>query len=370
MAAQEPATAQAVPAKEQDSTQSGDQRRCRLCKQLKACKEGRIHGANFNCTRCESIQRMVARNLGSLSEVTGLEPDAQASFFKEAARKADDDGKLTWQVLRATLVTTKARSLQEERETGVVSEWLPESVWVTKGFSSEVVQACESKLCPKLGLVYGVPVEHDSWRLLHQDITKTLLTLEEDCRKKKKTGKKGSAEETTASDWQVPDALAAFAAGKGKGRAAASKPAAAPKAAAAKTARANAKLNVRGQKALSDLTGALLSLQNLSCQLDKRTDVAEDQKEAFRTARAELEELQRGCQAVVLQYAAVADQENQPPLPDLPVSETALKNKLQALKCLKAELPKKPKKAARDAGGAAEPDAPGAPKRRRTKQPA
>ncbi|OLQ12042.1 hypothetical protein AK812_SmicGene4070 [Symbiodinium microadriaticum] len=378
----------ASPSKLHLKTSEEEQHECRKCRLPKPLEQGRKHGLHFLCKKCESLERMVARTLGDVEQLKKLSKDRQEAFFREHSEKPEHE-RTNWQTVRACLVSQLVVEVTSEWDSGEVGEWLPESVWVTRGFLSESVKKCDSRECPKLGTVYQVPVHHDNYRQLRKDVETTLLTREEECRKKKTqrkdkatTGETGEQEPTCT--WNVPEALkpqafAAAASGKGKaaakakGKAAAVPSAASAARAAEKTQRVNTQLNCKAQRALADLTQASTGLQKLCKQLEKREDVEVCLKEALQSAYLDLQPWLQACSSTTLQFSALKGQETQPLLPELPFTPEDLKNKLKTLKSLRGEVPRKEKAAAAPAAdklAAAETAAVGPNKRRRTKAPA
>ena len=307
-----------------------------------------MHGPAFLCRACESLQSLVKRHLGDLKVLQKLDATRQAEFFRKNTEKNDNAGKASWDVVRSCLVTELVSEVRKEWDSGCTGEWLPESVWVARGFLSDSVRNCPSKETEHLGVVYQVPVEHDNFRVLRQDIERGLLRKEEDCREAKR-GKKaaagqGAQDQPPAEDWFLP-AASSSAKGTGKGNGKKDRLAqAAPKAAAsAKIARDNCKTNLQAQKALAELTGTLVSLEKLKNQVAKRDDAPPELAAGVEDALQVLSSWKAACQAVTLQYSAVAGQDTQPLLPALPFDDQAFKTKVKAAKALRHDLPRKPK---------------------------
>ena len=263
--------------------------------------------------------------------------------------------------MRTSLVTELVTSVTKEWSAGCLGEWLPESVWVARGFLKETVQNCDSKENPKLGLGYQVPVEQENFRVLRRDVEQTLLRKEEDVSKAKASKNAEAAQAGPAEDWSLGEAAPAVKGfGKGGGRKAGEKASGdkpVSKAASAKVCRQNSKLNLKAQKALADLTSATLGLEKLQKQTAAREDLPEGLKEGVNEALAQLGDWKKQCQGVTLrlQFAAVSAQEVQPLLAELPFDDAQLKEKLKAVKALRLELPKRekpePKAAAATAQG-------------------
>ena len=312
---------------------------------------------------------MLQRKLGDLTELHRLSPERQAEFFRSNTARNDNQGRAKWTLVRTALVTELVTSVTKEWSSGCLGEWLPESVWVARGFLPETVHNCDSKEDPKLGLVYQVPVEQESFRVLRRDVEQSILRKEEDVSKAKasKAAKPGNAEAEAAEDWALAEAApAAKGFGKGGGKkAGGDKPVS--KAASAKVGGQNSALNLKAQKALALLTSATLGLEKLQKQTAARKDLPEGLKEGLDEALAQLGEWKKKCQAVTLQFAAVSAQEVQPPLPELPFDEAELKAKLKAAKGLRLEVPKREKPEPKAGAAQGQPQEPN--KRRRCKAP-
>ena len=117
---------------------------CRCCCQWKPPAEGRSRGELFECHACLALQRSVTRNLGEVpSELKKLSGEEQAAFFREHAHHGRAPGEqLSWQTVRAALLTAVCSQRVQERRTQVTGEFLPLSVWVTRGWDEATVKAC------------------------------------------------------------------------------------------------------------------------------------------------------------------------------------------------------------------------------------
>ena len=85
--------------------------RCSFC--LLSDVKGRQHGFRFLCTSCESVDRLVRRNLGSFPE---MEDEDRANFFTRAMSTKDGPTH-QWKLVRCALKQSMVR--RKVRKSGV-----------------------------------------------------------------------------------------------------------------------------------------------------------------------------------------------------------------------------------------------------------
>lgn len=167
---------------------------CWLCGLKFTSADGRLHGFKFTCNICGSAHRTMRRACGQIpTEVQSFSTEEVSEFYRSLHEKKQAKGDLTWQTIKATLVhSVVTRHTSSSRES-LVGEWLPLSVWVSRGWLEETVKKQESKFNPTYGCdCYKVPIQVESWDEVHERVTQSLLSQEQNGTKAK--GKKSLVE--------------------------------------------------------------------------------------------------------------------------------------------------------------------------------
>ena len=281
------------------------------------------------------------------------------AFFRALHQKKGQDAQLMWKTVRAVLITcavernvTRARALQ-------TGEFLPLSVWESRGWDPKVVEKQESEWREDLQLwTYKVHIKSLTWEQVHERIEESILRHEREAQKKK-----GAAKEL-----DVPVAAESGAGKDSKSEAAAQK----------KLLRENEKTYALAARAVGVLTKPVTQLQKLSDKVESSDEVPEGTKKAFQDLKNKLEESTQQARSVVnLHEAQKQNAEGTvTPLPSLPFVQSDLKAFVQQTSAVAKEVrdcfPKKPKvaKAPGKRESEAEPTEAGARKRLRGKSAA
>ena len=242
-------------------TQVGPQKTdvCALC-----CREqhGRAHGARFLCVDCESTQRLVRRNMGSLPPMS--EEDKHAFFSKVANTK---DSRANWKLVRASLKEVCLRRKKRVHGIKVEAPYKPLKFWTEQGYGEDAVRACPTQSGP-MGELFQVVTTTEVSKHLEEEIEAEILERESAAAKKKKKDKEAAGDEGQQADgWHLPDTLpSTAAAAKPTGKARASAKSEARSAAKAEQAAARQKAKVeKKNSALSGVAGKSLGFSNPSC---------------------------------------------------------------------------------------------------------
>ena len=180
--------AELMDAVDTQSTEAVAQQKCWLCAQDFEVSEGRLHGRKFVCAVCSNAHRTMRRNLdGMPEEMSTFSTEEQVTFFRSLhAKKPAGPGGLTWQTIKAQLIhctVEKHTSASKETLTG---EWLPMSVWLSRGWTEEVVKKQRQEYSEEYGdTVYQVAIRADTWEEVHARVTESVLRQERNASKKK-----------------------------------------------------------------------------------------------------------------------------------------------------------------------------------------
>ncbi len=240
-------------------------RYCRLCGLMRPAANCRLHGSAWECTQCESALRSIRRNLGEQPpEMQSFTPKETHDFFREIARLKGNDKRIQWTTVRSCLITCMTTKAVTVFKTELVGKFLPVSVWVSQGWSSELVERCPCEWNDTLqAYTYMVPVKTVSWTSAHERITERTLKQEQDAADKQKKGKgkkrkeRGAKEEPGSEDYDLDLPQAA---GSGEKTAGTEKKS---QKAAKRTARENEKKAACAAAALPVLQRASTCLQKL-----------------------------------------------------------------------------------------------------------
>ena len=167
---------------------------CCLCGLWYAEDGGRQHGYKFTCHACGNADRQLRRNLGSRSEVEQLPHEDQVQFYRRLHEEKKQGGKkLPWKTVKAQLIAMVTTRHITTASTGVETEELPLSVWVTRGWEKEVIETCPREWSDSLKTyLYKVPIKKSLWRETHERINERILRQEREATKSKnKKGQRG-----------------------------------------------------------------------------------------------------------------------------------------------------------------------------------
>ena len=128
------------------------------------------------------------RNLGGTpDEIKSMSTEEVQGFFRSLHQKKPATGPLQWQTVKAELihtVVTKQVSSTKEQLTG---EWLPLSVWVSRGWDAETVLRQKNEWSESYGCqIFQVSVRADIWEECRVRVTESILRQERAANKKNK----------------------------------------------------------------------------------------------------------------------------------------------------------------------------------------
>lgn len=325
---------------------------CKLCDRLVTIDSGRQHGNFFYCHSCMSADRLLRRGLGDKTALSSLTKDEQVQFYQQLAQDRQNlDGRLNWETVKSSLLTTLTKSKITESSTKVVSKFLPLSVYLQQGWEREVVEACPSEFNKDLNCeTYKVPVKSQSWSETFQEVEQKILQQE-----RQASLKRGPKSETAD---MVADVLpSASSKETNTDKSNEKKAAKAELTRIKKTKTANQKTQLLASKSMGSLTADQTALQKLFARVDERKLEAGVRETAQNTLK-QLTDWTTACKNAVQKADTPAAQEGTEALTDLPFSPLEVKAVHQSVveinKALRLCLPDpKPKvKAKAKASGA------------------
>ena len=155
-------------------------------------KDGRVHGAKFVCHTCGNVSRQLRRNLGDLSSIQEFSTEETHAFYQQVHKEREkcQDKQLSWQVVKATLVTsmtTRQTSLFSQKVSG---EWLPLSVWVSKGWKKATVEQQPKEWSDEFNEdVYWLATKKLTWKEITEKIQERLLQQEQQATQRRRNGR-------------------------------------------------------------------------------------------------------------------------------------------------------------------------------------
>ena len=301
------------------------------------------------------------RNLGGTpDEIKSMSTEEVQGFFRSLHQKKPATGPLQWQTVKAELihtVVTKQVSSTKEQLTG---EWLPLSVWVSRGWDAETVLRQKNEWSESYGCqIFQVSVRADIWEECRVRVTESILRQERAANKKNKK-----------EDLDVPVAASSAKQDSKEGKSEAAE--------LKRVARANDKVNSLAAKSLGPFTAALTQCEKLTDKVEANP-VPEGTLKAFNDLKATLQQNTTAAREAINVFNAGKGKapEEQTQLTQLPFDASEIKTVTQQasviLKSVRAAFPKaapKPKAAGKrkiaDSAETGEPAVP-AQKRRRQK---
>eukprot|EP00438_Fugacium_kawagutii_P026428 Skav217648 [mRNA] locus=scaffold41:148605:149677:+ [translate_table: standard] len=179
---------------------------CKLCGLQYETSAGRLHGQSFKCKLCDTSERTLRRNLGTNTGLQNFTVSETHTFFRtlHEEKKKCTSGRLQWQTLRATLVTSMTTKSITSFRAEVKGKYLPLCVWKAQGWEEETVLNCPKEWSEELKTdTYLVPIKELSWAEQHEQHMTKVLQQEQEITKKR-GGRKGPDSEDGGLD--VPDA--------------------------------------------------------------------------------------------------------------------------------------------------------------------
>eukprot|EP00438_Fugacium_kawagutii_P013011 Skav219671 [mRNA] locus=scaffold3149:23309:26664:+ [translate_table: standard] len=263
------------------TSEAAPEHTCKLCRRvLPGDSPGRLHGKQWTCRHCLSLQQLLLRNLGP-EDQQGFSTEGRIDFFRRAA-STPQTGAYTWESVRSMILDVQTASHKKEQRTKVKGESLPLSVWVARGYEPEVVKQYPSEEDPTAGTLYTVPVHSVNMIDSRTLVTEQILQKEQAAKKAAK--KRGaSPQEDNCEDWDIvasAGAASTAAPKKVKTEAGAEKGSAKAEKTLEKERVKQEKLNssqaALSSKATAGLTRALQSANSLLSQAEKTKCSAED----------------------------------------------------------------------------------------------
>ena len=128
--------------------------------------------------------------MGGLPEEMQTYTSAEiADFFRALHTKKPVDGSLNWQTVKAVMtntITTRETEISKEKVKG---EWLPLSVWETRGWVKETIERQDKKWSDEYDdYIYRIRIASESWEQVHERISESLLRQEREAKKKRGKG--------------------------------------------------------------------------------------------------------------------------------------------------------------------------------------
>ncbi len=188
----------------------GDEvRRCSKCKEpiddILKCRIVRKGAAKCVCNRCGTLHVGLIKRYGRwpTPEFVQISAEEQHAFWKSAkafienadlGNFAGEAGKEVDKLLAGVMQQVYI----EERRSGSTAEYLPLSVWATRGFDTKAIEArCEqTRDDPILGKCYKVEIHAESISKVHQLMQQQVMKLKAEA----KSGKKTKKDKANAND--------------------------------------------------------------------------------------------------------------------------------------------------------------------------
>ena len=325
---------------------------------------GRKHGQRFLCTGCETVDKMLRRNIGALPP---MDEDDRKAFFAKATT-CKDGPHHQWRLVRAALKESWLTRKVKASGIRIDGAWKPQLYWEKQGYSSATIEQCPQRQDPLYGTLYQIKETTEIEKEFEEQVEQELLERESLCRRKKAAKKAGAP---GPEDYHVPEADAE-APSAATGKKAAGDPANAEKAEAkekareereaAKRAKNNAAACACAAKALAQLQPKLEGLKvaaKLCAEGADLDDCAIDVKEAMDKVSLWI---QKSRDMVAAQAACPAGN-----LEALPYDQSTLKATVQASGDTVAWVKRRVKENKRKSSEAKAETQP-EPKRRRTKK--
>lgn len=167
--------------------------------------EGRV---NVVCKGCNSATTMLSRRLGQwpVPAFNGLTQDQQVGFWKQCHNIIQRQGRLDYGSIRACLSISLAERQSEIAKAKFTSEYLPLSVWTTRGFKEEDVRKGLKEDHPLLGETFAVPLKTVSKEHIRERVEEMITNFEAQVSKKKDAKASASLPAPSATATPMDDA--------------------------------------------------------------------------------------------------------------------------------------------------------------------
>lgn len=126
-----------------DMDPESDTHQCVKCKMTCHFSEGASKkGCGVQCRNCTNIYQIMYRHLGGMPDSwNGISPEDQSKFFKSTGSLIKSAGKnARWSLVKSALVTQLVEFHTQQQRTRISQEFLPLSVWKTRGFDCDKIQ--------------------------------------------------------------------------------------------------------------------------------------------------------------------------------------------------------------------------------------
>lgn len=164
-----------------DMSHASDQY-CKTCKgHVEAAPGKRVvkkGHAGFQCRVCHNVTTALYRRMDmkNLSYWKALTDHQVQSFFQTAGKCAALNSKMNWRKIQGALVDTCCESEVHRQETAIKGKFLPLSVWASKGYDIEPIEAKgEWQPSDLFGKVYKVPVLQTNIKHIQEEIRTRIL---------------------------------------------------------------------------------------------------------------------------------------------------------------------------------------------------
>lgn len=99
--------------------------------------------SSLQCKSCTNLYQVLYRHCGGLPpSFQGMQPQQQQDFFKNTGKKVQACPKNgRWSLIRASLISSVVEYHTNQVTTSVTQEFVPLSVWATRGFSTDDIKA-------------------------------------------------------------------------------------------------------------------------------------------------------------------------------------------------------------------------------------
>ena len=175
-AAQQPSNLEAAPAALDIMPSYKNQPRCCKCKELVEPLRARLTGKRqgcWQCTRCATRYTQLHRAWGGWppSEWESFTEDEKTQFWKNIGESGSKED------MERVVLTSMSKRVIETRKAGAGGEYLPLSVYSTRGFDSTIIEAkcADWKPCPLFGKVYRLEIEYQSREKEEQRVREAIV---------------------------------------------------------------------------------------------------------------------------------------------------------------------------------------------------
>ena len=137
--------------------------------------------ARYICKGCNNISTMLTRRLQwPLDQYKDLSASEQVEFWRNCKQTASDDECFQYGKIRGCVISSLTVNKIHQEEAKVTEEFLPLSVWESRGFPAAVIQAKgKTEVNPVLGLCYSCPLKTISRSSIRQQVEAVIRKAEQ-----------------------------------------------------------------------------------------------------------------------------------------------------------------------------------------------